>query len=702
MNDTVLSARKRGRPRGAQTKIRPLILAIHHFRFLSAVFQGVDPKKAFDLYLGFSGETSDLRHIKKVAQVLRAEVVKMARTRFSGDEGVLAAASHLDSARFGWPVAPPPAAEITAVEETKRPSMEEWIKQQGFDVDMYSWAELEELYQEEHPEPLEAPSAPPPAPEPEAKVSALAVTDRQDDTTPTLDALLRALRDLESCLAARVQAHDVIDAWFHPSVVVSMHSAGITVVADLFNFINVHGFRWWSRLDGLGPARGERIVEWASSVAESVEIDIRPTSLTPWLQLRQERQGHAEVLRCVQEYGLVPIERLSVPTPISGAVGQFRSSGPNTFGASTDLEALQSWLNRYETKPKTLKVYRWAAETYCLYCVLIKKKAMSSMVEQDIQDYRKFLMQPPHDWVAPPYPVSRDSVQWRPFKKSRLSASSVRQALVCIKAMYRAWCDAGYTTANPAAGGTAGIKLEPAAINTERSFTEEQWGIINRHLQALPPSPATRRLALVLALGSIGLRREEMVRCKKSDLVCVKVDDQDEWVLRVRGKGDKEREVPCPDDLQALVEAHHRDRQRIHPPHLYPPAADEGELPLLFPIKPPPPTWVVGPDGHRVLTPRPHDPLAPIDATGLYQALKRFFRSVAGTCPVPDRATFERASTHWMRHYFGRRAAALNVEPTAIMEMMGHGSLNTTAIYTKPELKQMIRESRKLKGRRIG
>ena len=55
-----------------------------------------------------------------------------------------------------------------------------------------------------------------------------------------------------------------------------------------------------------------------------------------------------------------------------------------------------------------------------------------------------------------------------------------------------------------------------------------------------------------------------------------------------------------------------------------------------------------------------------------------------------------------MRHYFGRRAAALNVEPTAIMEMMGHGSLNTTAIYTKPELKQMIRESRKLKGRRIG
>lgn len=698
MNNTALSPRKRGRPRGAKTKIRPLVLAIHHFRFLSAIFQGVDPKKAFDLYLGFSGETNDLRHIKKVAQVLRAEVVKMARTRFSDDDGVLAAANHLDSARFGWPVEPRVVKTATEV-EAKRPSMEEWLKQQTFDPDSFSWAELVAMYQEEHPGPHEAPSAPAPAPVHEAKVPALAVTPREDETTPTLKALLAALRDLESRLAERVQAHDIVDAWFHPSVVASMKSAGIAVVADLFNFINVHGFRWWGRIDGLGPARGERIVEWASSVAESVGMDIRQTSLTPWLQLRQESLGNAEVVRCVQEYGLVPIERLSVPAQLSGAFGQFRSSQPNTFGASTDLEALQAWLKRYETKPRTLKVYRWAAEAFCLYCVLIKKTAMSSVMEQDIQDYRKFLMHPPADWIAPPCPVSRDSVQWRPFKKAHLSPSSVRQALVSIKAMYRAWCDAGYMTANPAAGGTAGLKLEPAAVNTDRSFTEEQWSIINQHLKALPPSPATRRLALVLALGGIGLRREEMVRCKKSDLVSVVVDGQVEWILHVIGKGEKLREVPCPDDLHALIEAHHRDRSRIYSSQEAIPDGREGDLPLLYPIKPPPPKWVAGPGGTRELVPPSYDPFSTVDATGLYQALKRFFRAVAGKCSAEDRATFERASTHWMRHYFGRRAAALNMEPTAIMEMMGHGSLTTTSIYTKPEVKHMIRESRKLKGR---
>ena len=55
----------RGRPLGRSTQdLRSQHLGISHLAFLRAWLQGFDLAKAWDRYLAFQGESSDLRHVQ--------------------------------------------------------------------------------------------------------------------------------------------------------------------------------------------------------------------------------------------------------------------------------------------------------------------------------------------------------------------------------------------------------------------------------------------------------------------------------------------------------------------------------------------------------------------------------------------------------------------------------------------------------------
>ena len=63
--DAGLPARRRGRPRGAKTRLLREgsgELGRHHFAFLRALLDGVDLERAWKLYLSFTGGPSDRRH----------------------------------------------------------------------------------------------------------------------------------------------------------------------------------------------------------------------------------------------------------------------------------------------------------------------------------------------------------------------------------------------------------------------------------------------------------------------------------------------------------------------------------------------------------------------------------------------------------------------------------------------------------------
>jgi integrase len=240
---------------------------------------------------------------------------------------------------------------------------------------------------------------------------------------------------------------------------------------------------------------------------------------------------------------------------------------------------------------------------------------------------------------------------------------------------------------------------------------------------------ALRRTRLVLELGAAtGLRLNELATARMAALSAHVMDGTTVWVLTVRSKGGKVREVLVPEPVKALIDQHQhdvcelavaRDRLRVRTPvsaarasslvslpreeTLGPRAeggndsAQRGSLPLINPLRPPPPRWSA--DARGVATLLAQSPNAApgggfIDATALYQSLKRFFRRCSlearHQSDAMELAGIEVASTHWLRHFFASSAAADGVDLVVLRDVLGHVSLQTTSVYVRPERNRLV------------
>ncbi len=78
-----------------------------------------------------------------------------------------------------------------------------------------------------------------------------------------------------------------------------------------------------------------------------------------------------------------------------------------------------------------------------------------------------------------------------------------------------------------------------------------------------------------------------------------------------------------------------------------------------------------------------------LSASAMYSQLKSFFRECAVRAGEDleakgaMRGTFSKASTHWLRHTFAHHALK---DLTVVQALLGHASINTTAIYVKADL----------------
>ena len=125
-------------------------------------------------------------------------------------------------------------------------------------------------------------------------------------------------------------------------------------------------------------------------------------------------------------YGLVPLERLALPSSILGLNGVFRSHLANSLEAKDDLQAITRWLSRYDERPATQRSYRKEVERFVLWMTSVQKKPVSSASAIDFQAYRAFLAAVPAPWVNAA-PVERTDPMWRPFRgRPRLLLKSRR------------------------------------------------------------------------------------------------------------------------------------------------------------------------------------------------------------------------------------------------------------------------------------
>jgi integrase len=443
-----------------------------------------------------------------------------------------------------------------------------------------------------------------------------------------------------------------------------------------------------------------------------------------------------------------------VPAPLDGRHGTFRAAGPNSLGAETDLQAIRHWLRRFKDSPRTAASYERIVERFYLWCVLCRRKPLSSLVEADFSAYLDFLADPPADWVQQRQ-MRRAERDWRPLK-GPLSASSRKLDFSVIGSLFSTLVQAGYLSANALAGIRPSMKLPHVRINVERRLSDAQWRWILRCWDTLystcgpggqpevgrisfpsmdnpdqdaARASALRRTRLVLELGAAtGLRLNELATTRMAALSEHVIDGSAVLLLTVRGLRGKVREVPVPSPIKALIDQHHRDvcqlavvrdRLRVRKsgggsqasalvplqgqeavdwrPDAGDATTERGRLPLINPLRPPPPRWSTDARGVATLS-APSTDTEPrgglVDATALYQSLKRFFRRCSlearHQANAVELAGIEVASTHWLRHFFASAAAADGVDLVVLRDVLGHVSLQTTSVYVRPERKRLV------------
>lgn len=734
--------RRRGRPALAKTKVvrDERALGLHHFAFLRSVILGLDLRDSFDRYLAWSEPLSDLRIAQARFDHLLSEVLN------SGDHINAALPDEqkitpllqllrplLKESTIQTTPAPSPAVQI--------PTLDEWVLQESIDLDFFSEAELIAEYQGAFglDQPQDGGEPPDTASDlvhgifssfsaenrPHERHQNAAINSPEGaGLGDSVKRRISALNRLESHLAALPSPADQLGLWFAPGVSARLASLGLLSLQDLVHYVNVRGHRWYAHARGIGQKKAQQILAWLSQQSATWDIALSSAVVLPQQYQAIERRnllGAGTHLVLPPVFGMVPLERLVLPFDLDGRRGVFRSQQPNTLDANTDLEAINAWLAQHQERAATVRSYRKEAERFLLFCSHVLRKSLSSATAPDCLQYRAFLMQVPQDWIHP-MPVRRDDAMWRPFR-GQPEPSSQKQALVILQAMFEGLRNANYVVANPFQTVIKGFNLPSSKVDLDRSLSQAEWRFITDQAQRMPDTAESRRLRLLLdLLVSTGLRLDELANAERNDLKLVNVDGEktQAWVLDVVGKRRKRRAVPIPSNLPARIDAHAADAIAAHflllSAQTKANASDTVErsdsylggsptestetrgAPLIYALNMSVAQWGDG-LGKPILELPDLGPLpARLSSSGIYRTLKRFFQrcSLAALSAGLEPAHLQSASTHWLRHSFGREAAVSGVPIEIISQAMGHASLTTTSIYLTQERSRMIKELRKM------
>jgi site-specific recombinase XerD len=279
------------------------------------------------------------------------------------------------------------------------------------------------------------------------------------------------------------------------------------------------------------------------------------------------------------------LERYEFPPEVSAAI--------DTFVAYLSVERGGS--------PQTAEAYRYDLEMFFRYAKVVPAEASQA-------DIRRFLAHLRSD--------------------RRYASVSLRRKIACLRSFYKFLVEEGMVAVNP----TARIVSPRLGQRLPKVVTFEE---VQKLLATARSGESLRTYTLVQVLYSTG--------CRVSEVCAMDVEDLDltEGLIRVRGKGDKERIVLLtPPAVQAL-RAYLRGAQREQGP--------------VF----------VNRFGRR---------LSPL-------TVQRRVRELARVAGVSSRVT-----PHALRHSFATHMLERGADVRVLQELLGHANLSTTQIYTHVSL----------------
>ena len=649
---------------------------------MRSVVQGLDPQESWERYFRVEGEATDQRTVRATIAWIREEFAAAAKRE---DRFGTARLVRIDATR-------------TADPSLELPSLEAFAEAHG----------LEDERQADQIGAYEAESG--------------RATQRLRRRSRLITRQLEALRWLESLVAQSPKAGDSVAAWLNPTLASHLEAADIFTLAQLVERINGVGRRWHAGIKAMGEGKALRIVEWLQDLASTHQDSIELQLGRHVAMARSKLFAHELNAVVAPATAIRPLEKFIVPAELDGTRGLYRRPQAQCLlKASNDYQAILAWLrSKHGLTPDqkahlkarrrqrdtgveqgmdwlqalshTQRAYRKEAERFLLWAITHKGKALSSMSNEDCTLDRDFLADPqPRSRWCGNRGRERWSPLWRPFE-GPLSASAQRHAVTILKNLYGFLVDQNYLMGNP--WSAVGVpRTSGPKVNAGRSFSLAQWQFIEGQLKMLPATSANQRLTFGLhLLYATGLRLSEVVAATVDDLHWVEypADASDDepmqgWLLRVIGKGQKEREVPLPADVVGELAKYMVSRGLDADPEdignrgafLLGKASDAAER------------------APGLSTGQTIDPRHGIAATTFYDQIKAFFADCAsvlrGQGDAKGSERFARASTHWMRHSHASHAIASGMPIEIAQQNLGHASLATTTVYVTTEKRRRMK-----------
>lgn len=456
--------------------------------------------------------------------------------------------------------------------------------------------------------------------------------------------------------------------WFRPTTVRAIRAiAGVNTLQDLRAAIEQGGPTWWRPVPRLGKKRAQALVDWlnrypSTAISQSAWSPASPGS--PGIALKNQP---------------LPLERIaSVSHELDGSQGVNRGQTFCLIQARNDLQAIHDYLHRYRHAPHTHRAYQRELERLLLWCVIVRRKPLSSMLANDCEAYIDFMRNPLPAFCGPRR--NRLSPHWRPYE-GPLSDNSQRQAVMIVRQAFAWLQDVRYLGANPwAVVGTPKMAKPLHPVQLEKALPMDLWTKVQEELQRqsedVSLTPNQRRswrlgAAALLLLGHTGLRISEAAQAQSEQLS--RSPDAAVWQLKVLGKGNKWRTVYFGERVISALRQHWRD-------------LDDKPSTLLSPLMRP-----ATPAGNRKVESGFH-------SVALARIVTRTLASLAklDAFSEDEKARLGAVTAHKLRHTFGTIALEREMPLDVVQQLLGHASAATTAIYTRAQERRLAAETAKI------
>ncbi len=342
-----------------------------------------------------------------------------------------------------------------------------------------------------------------------------------------------------------------------------------------------------------------------------------------------------------------------------------KAIGESLIDAKNDAQAISSFLLEFRDSPLTLQSYAKEIERLLLWCIHIANLNISSLRRNDLMGYQDFLKNPEPKKIWVGVKVARQlkdgstNAAWRPFGRA-LSATTINKVITILDSFFNYLVQTNYLTGNPLAVDRRRKKRnksKPQLIDRYLDIDE-----IHAVLKALShyahknekdSFQVIRTRYIILLLFYTGLRIAEATAHTMGNFI----QREENWFLRVMGKGKKLREIPVPDDLLTALSSF---RKSVGLPSPEPKFREKTPLIPMQNLK------------------------QPISTRRIDQILKWAFNLGAQQFDEnePRRASKLRsASAHWLRHSYVTYLLDSGAPLKVVQENAGHSNVGTTMHY---------------------